>query len=73
METPVALFWGENDWLAVPSDVKTLIPKLPHVVRSREIPGWQHLDFVWGVHAPGVLYNDMINLLKQSETPFTVG
>ena len=35
---PVALFWGQNDWLVVPEDEKDLAGRLPNLVTPR----WHH-------------------------------
>ena len=32
---PVALFWGQNDWLVVPEDEKDLAGRLPNLVTPR--------------------------------------
>ncbi|XP_069136610.1 gastric triacylglycerol lipase-like [Argopecten irradians] len=60
---PVVLYWAENDWLAVPQDVKILQSKLPNVRGSYEIKDWNHLDFIWAVDAYNVLYKGIIQML----------
>jgi hypothetical protein len=32
--TPVALYWGDNDWLAAPEDILNTIMHLPNVVKG---------------------------------------
>ena len=59
---PTTLYHGGNDWLADPTDVKLLVDELPKgVVKSiKFIPDWMHLDFIWGIDAPKMVYNDLI-------------
>ena len=37
---PVALFWGQNDWLVVPEDVAVLAEELPNWYGIR---GWRRM------------------------------
>lgn len=64
MKVPVALYYGENDWLADPKDVKNLIPKLQNLIHSVEIPKWNHLDFIWGMDAATLVYKEIIGYIK---------
>lgn len=63
--SPVALFSGTSDWLAVPSDVIKLKQELPNVVLHEIIDGWEHLDFIWAMNSPIVCYNGVIDVLKK--------
>lgn len=62
--TPVVLFSGEKDWLAVPKDVKILQSRLTNLKGSHVFKDWNHLDFIWGVDAYNVLYKHIIQLLR---------
>lgn len=64
MKVPVALYYGENDWLADPKDVKNLIPKLQNLIHSVEISKWNHLDFIWGMDAATLVYKEIIGYIK---------
>ncbi|XP_002165026.2 gastric triacylglycerol lipase isoform X1 [Hydra vulgaris] len=65
VKVPVALFTGSNDWLADPTDINNhLIPFLPNIVFKKNIDAWNHLDFVWGINANKMIYNDIINLMS---------
>lgn len=60
----IVLFIAENDWLASPKDVAHLRSDLkvePFAVYNitREMPKWNHIDFVYGKHA-GELVNTRI-------------
>ena len=60
MTVPVAVYWAQNDWLADPTDVKALLPKLSNKIYDRYIPNWDHLDFIWGMDAATKVYKDII-------------
>ena len=60
MTVPVALYWAQNDWLADPTDVKALLPLLPNKLYSKPIENWDHLDFIWGMDAAKIVYDDII-------------
>ena len=64
MTVPVALYYGENDWLADPKDVENLIPKLQNLIHSAEIPKWNHLDFIWGLDAATLVYKEIIAYIQ---------
>eukprot|EP01113_Clastostelium_recurvatum_P019154 TRINITY_DN2260_c0_g1_i2.p1 TRINITY_DN2260_c0_g1~~TRINITY_DN2260_c0_g1_i2.p1 ORF type:complete len:416 (+),score=92.39 TRINITY_DN2260_c0_g1_i2:32-1279(+) len=62
---PVALFSGGQDDLADPTDVQTLKGTLRSVVFSKEVPEYDHMDFVWGTDANVRIYDDVLTLLKK--------
>ncbi|KAK3596368.1 hypothetical protein CHS0354_036920 [Potamilus streckersoni] len=65
IETPIALFTGPEDWLSDPTDVNKLRPILKNVIFDKNIPGWNHFDFIWGMNAPQVCYMDIIHLIRR--------
>ena len=46
-------------------DVKYLLSQLPNVIKHQQIPQWDHLDFVWGMDAPRLIYHPIINMMKR--------
>ena len=60
MTTPVVLYTGSQDWLADPADVAHLIPQLRNLVAVKNMPNYQHLDFIWAKNAVDMIYNDII-------------
>ena len=64
---PVALYYGGNDWLADPSDVKILMQKLKSKWYDKYIAPWQYLDFTWGLDAASVVYDDIIKRINEIE------
>lgn len=65
LTSPVALFSGTSDWLAVKSDVDKLKKELPNVVLHQIIDDWEHLDFIWAMDSPVVCYNEVIDILRK--------
>ena len=63
IKIPVALYYGQDDWLADPTDVEYLKNNLPNIKDDFIIEKWDHLDFVWAQNASQVLYNRMIQLM----------
>lgn len=65
----VAIHFASHDWLSVPKDVERLVKALPNAVGPYLIPHqtFNHLDFLWGVDVRRLLYDDMLEMMKQSE------
>ena len=66
---PVALYYGANDWIADPADVRWLADELgPGVVRKvRRVPleGFNHMDFQWAKDANRLLYDDVLKTMAE--------
>jgi hypothetical protein len=64
---PIAAFSGGRDRLAAPADVAALLCALPAgaLVRAREEPAFEHLDFTWGVSAAERVYPQVLELLRR--------
>lgn len=62
-----ALFTGGHDWLADPTDVKNLIPKINGVlINHTNISSYEHLDFIWGINAPELVYRVVLKLAQEN-------
>jgi pimeloyl-ACP methyl ester carboxylesterase len=63
---PIALYWGENDWLGVKADVYRLAEQLPNLVRKYRVPHdkFNHLDFLWAIDSVPLLYKTMEDFQK---------
>lgn len=67
MEVPTVLFWGGKDTLADPDDVHAMIPKLKNLRGNYFHPDMDHLDYIWGLNAPELIYEPIIRMMKKHE------
>jgi len=69
--TPVAIYYGQNDWIAAMQDVLRTVSELPNVVPGMihmvEFPGWNHLDFLWGIDADRFVYKFVLENMKKCQ------
>lgn len=63
--SPVILYYGPNDAYTTREDVMVLRSKLPNAT-SRQVPFemFSHLDFLFSNDSKRLLYNDVMNVLK---------
>ena len=65
MNVPTAIFWSGKDWLADPVDVQYILENLPNIIFQKYVPEYNHLDFVWGLTANELIYNDLLNTMRK--------
>lgn len=67
IKVPVALFWGQNDWLVDPKDENFLSSKLPNLLTNTRVPDddFTHTDFIWGIHSVDLVYKPTIEIMKK--------
>jgi pimeloyl-ACP methyl ester carboxylesterase len=63
MTVSTALYWGDIDEFADPTDVETLQQQIQHLLGSYRYPDMDHLDFVWGLNAPKEPYPQLMQLI----------
>ena len=65
LNVPTVLVAGGHDWLADPNDELWLMQRIVKTVaKFMYIDRYNHLDFVWGMDAPGTVYYPLIELMK---------
>ncbi|XP_069876548.1 lysosomal acid lipase/cholesteryl ester hydrolase-like [Dipodomys merriami] len=62
---PIALWNGAQDWLADASDVHILLTQIPNLVYHKEIPEYNHIDFIFGMNTHWMVYDKIIDLMKK--------
>jgi len=65
-----ALYYSLNDWLADPRDVRELFNGMPSATRSIyqvTDPRFNHFDFVWAINVTTLLYDRVIQTMRESE------
>ncbi|XP_062987694.1 lysosomal acid lipase/cholesteryl ester hydrolase-like [Elgaria multicarinata webbii] len=65
MTVPTAVWSGGNDIMEDEKDIQLLLPRISCLAFYKNIPDWQHLDFIFGLDAPKRLYPDVLNLMKK--------
>ncbi|KAM5235950.1 gastric triacylglycerol lipase [Ctenodactylus gundi] len=67
MNVPIAVWNGGHDPLADPHDVDNLLPKLSNLIYHKEIPPYNHLDFIWAMNAPQKIYNEIVSMMAEGQ------
>uniref|UniRef100_A0A670IBT3 Lipase n=1 Tax=Podarcis muralis TaxID=64176 RepID=A0A670IBT3_PODMU len=62
---PTAVWSGGNDIVVTKKAIERLLPRIPHLVFYKNIPEWQHSDFIWGLDAPDQLFKDVLSLMQK--------
>lgn len=67
VRVPISLYYGNNDWLAAVEDVEKLKEKLQNVTNDYLVPNpkWNHIDFLWANDARNIVYDRIIQNMRQ--------
>lgn len=67
---PIALLSAENDWLASDSAVINLYLQLVNPIEHYIVPlkEFNHIDFLWAIDAPNLVYAKLLELLEEGVT-----
>ncbi|XP_014243862.1 lipase 3-like [Cimex lectularius] len=63
---PIALYYGDNDTLMNGRSAAELASMLPNLIINKMIadPKFTHMDFLFGINAKEMVYDDVINMLE---------
>lgn len=69
VSAPLYLYYGKNDWLVDPRDVKKLKKHLSNIKFDYLIPSplWNHVDFLFAMNAKKMLYDIVLANMKKSD------
>ncbi|CAG5077356.1 Similar to Lipa: Lysosomal acid lipase/cholesteryl ester hydrolase (Rattus norvegicus) [Cotesia congregata] len=67
IQIPIVFFYADSEWLTAPEDAQNLYSKLPRTYGLYRVnfTKFNHLDFLWGIDARQLLYNDIIDLINK--------
>ncbi|XP_015605711.1 lipase 3 isoform X2 [Cephus cinctus] len=67
IDVPIAFYYADNDWLASSVDVDRLYKELPKKLGKYKVdfPKFNHLDFLWGIDAPKLVYERLLSSMKK--------
>ncbi|XP_060097266.1 lysosomal acid lipase/cholesteryl ester hydrolase-like [Heteronotia binoei] len=65
MTVPTAVWSGGKDIAINKTDTELLLHRMSHLVFYKNIPDWEHMDYIFGLDAPVRLYPDILALLQK--------
>merc|ERR1711973_723475 len=72
VSTPLAVYYGQNDWLAAAQDVLQTVTELPNIVPGMlheiDYPTWNHLDFLWAIDADKYVYTPLLHNMERCQS-----
>ncbi|XP_026318135.1 lipase 3-like [Hyposmocoma kahamanoa] len=71
---PIALLSAENDWLSGDVDVTRLFVQLANPIEHYIVPlkEFNHVDFLWAIDAPVLVYNKLLHLMEEGISHYGV-
>nr|CAD2191363.1 unnamed protein product [Meloidogyne enterolobii] len=67
---PIYLYYSDSDWLATKKDVEeTILQQIPskYIKISKNLPNFNHFDFIWGINANKIIYDEIIKEALKEE------
>jgi len=71
VNTQLALFWGDNDWLAQPEDLmKIVVGCQKYIYKNMQVgwEGWNHLDFMYAIDVDKYVNEPLIEMLDNFQS-----
>ncbi|BHF74485.1 hypothetical protein SprV_0501757100 [Sparganum proliferum] len=67
LDIPMKLYWGGDDWLSAPEDVRRLLAELSKrpYIRDMYLPHYNHVEFMWGMDAGKLIYSDILDFFRE--------
>ncbi|XP_059058794.1 lipase 3-like [Achroia grisella] len=65
--SPLAIFFGLNDWFNAIEDVNRLKRRLPNIYKFITVPygSWSHVDYLFARDVKELLYIDVLNVIEE--------
>uniref|UniRef100_A0A914N544 Partial AB-hydrolase lipase domain-containing protein n=1 Tax=Meloidogyne incognita TaxID=6306 RepID=A0A914N544_MELIC len=67
---PIYLYYSDSDWLATKKDVEeTILQQIPskYIKIAKNLPNFNHFDFIWGINANKIIYDEIIKEALKEE------
>ncbi|KAJ8675732.1 hypothetical protein QAD02_011518 [Eretmocerus hayati] len=66
IQTPIGIFWSENDWITNRDDIMEFYSKIPNKIMMYTITNkkFNHVDFMWAKDADKFVYTELIEAMN---------
>uniref|UniRef100_A0A8C3TRL4 Partial AB-hydrolase lipase domain-containing protein n=1 Tax=Catharus ustulatus TaxID=91951 RepID=A0A8C3TRL4_CATUS len=65
MKTPLAAWYGGQDWISAPEDVNITLPRISNMAYKKYIPEFVHFDFLWGKQVYEQVYKEILDMMEK--------
>ncbi|KAF2896923.1 hypothetical protein ILUMI_09253, partial [Ignelater luminosus] len=62
---PVALYYGDKDIICSKEDIDHSASEMKNVIVNKCVPGFNHLDVVWGNDVVELIFHEVLELMKR--------
>jgi lysosomal acid lipase/cholesteryl ester hydrolase len=66
VNAPTYLYWGTEDWLGDPTDIREhILPNIAqeYLIENHMLQDFNHLDFLWGERAPAEIFHPIVDTI----------